>query len=240
MATLIPTSQHQQSTTPSAPVSAIGGETYEDMFKEITRKLYGDESAHGLYPINNSQVAQLAQTPSAPPEGERSFTTLVSDRSLAQLEYDGVIAADVASSSFKSEEHLSTAFGLAALMHNGFPPPTINFPVSGTSSSKQQQQQQNNQSAGNDDRQWNQQQSQHQQNQPHQTEDGIAWQTNKISNTYSQKLFKIKAKQEPAPEIVINTVSNNQTNGTANIKIEGQQIQKRYNCQNCSYSTDRR
>lgn len=67
MTTLIPTSQQQQTTaTPAAPA---GVESYEDMFKEITRKLYGDESAHGLYPINNAQVAQLAQTPSAPPEG---------------------------------------------------------------------------------------------------------------------------------------------------------------------------
>lgn len=73
MTTLIPTSQQQQSTAAvvaSATPAAV--ESYEDMFKEITRKLYGDESAHGLYPINNAQVAQLAQTPSAPPEGKLS------------------------------------------------------------------------------------------------------------------------------------------------------------------------
>ena len=69
MTTLIPTSQHQQQATASVAAPAAGVESYEDMFKEITRKLYGDESAHGLYPINNAQVAQLAQTPSAPPEG---------------------------------------------------------------------------------------------------------------------------------------------------------------------------
>lgn len=69
MTTLIPTSQHQQATVASVAAPAAGVESYEDMFKEITRKLYGDESAHGLYPINNAQVAQLAQTPSAPPEG---------------------------------------------------------------------------------------------------------------------------------------------------------------------------
>lgn len=70
MTTLIPTSQHQQATAASvAATPAAGVESYEDMFKEITRKLYGDESAHGLYPLNNAQVAQLAQTPSAPPEG---------------------------------------------------------------------------------------------------------------------------------------------------------------------------
>jgi hypothetical protein len=71
MTTLIPTSQsqHQQATPATGAAAPAGVESYEDMFKEITRKLYGDESAHGLYPINNAQVAQLAQTPSAPPEG---------------------------------------------------------------------------------------------------------------------------------------------------------------------------
>lgn len=107
MATLLPTSQ------------STSAEAYEDMFKEITRKLYGDDSAHGLYP-HNTQVAQLASgTGPTIPEGERHFTTLVSDRSsLAQLDYDNAI-----DTTFKTEDHLSTAFGLAALMQNGFPPP---------------------------------------------------------------------------------------------------------------------
>ena len=129
------------------------GVEYEDMFKEITRKLYGD-SENGLYP-HNTQIAQLAQgrngknrliernllikiifnlgTPTAPPEGgERSFTTLVSDQRMT-LEYDGVLTDPT--NNFKPEDHqLSTAFGLAALMQNGFPPPTISFPV--TSSTK--------------------------------------------------------------------------------------------------------
>ncbi|CRK95397.1 CLUMA_CG008645, isoform B [Clunio marinus] len=175
MTTLIPTSQsqHQQSTATTVGATPAGVESYEDMFKEITRKLYGDESAHGLYPINNAQVAQLAQTPSAPPEGERSFTTLVSDRSLAQLEYENVMPAEISTGNFKSEEHLSTAFGLAALMHNGFPPPTINFPP-------------------------------------------------------------------VAQEIIINTPASNTSNGGTNIKSENTQIQKRYNCLVCPYSTDRR
>ena len=65
--------------------------------------------------------------------GERSFTTLVSDRSLAQLEYDNAVNDN----GFKSEDHLTTAFGLAALMQNGFPPPgailnSVNFPVAAT------------------------------------------------------------------------------------------------------------
>lgn len=72
MTTLIPTSQQQQQTSAASVAASAPAavESYEDMFKEITRKLYGEESAHGLYPINNAQVAQLAQTPSAPPEGE--------------------------------------------------------------------------------------------------------------------------------------------------------------------------
>lgn len=183
--------------------------------------MYGEESAHGIYPINNSQVAQLAQTPSAPPEGERSFTTLVSDRNLAQLEYEGVIQTD-GSSNFKSEDHLSTAFGLAALMHNGFPPPAV-FPVSTNNSTKQVGQ------TNGDDRQWSQQQSQ-----PQQEEQQI-WNSNK--NTYTQKLFKIKTKQEPqTSEIIINTSSG----AISNVKSEIQQVQKRYSCTVCPYSTDRR
>lgn len=142
MTTLIPTSQ------------PTGVEAYEDMFKEITRKLYGEESAHGLYPHNTQvvQVAQLGSGATAAPEGgERSFTTLVSDRSLTQIDYEtttvndqqqqGVAGQQAQSQqqppggSFKTEDHLTTAFGLAALMQNGFPPPgailnPVNFPVS--------------------------------------------------------------------------------------------------------------
>ncbi|CAO1440396.1 unnamed protein product [Diamesa hyperborea] len=247
MATLIPTSQQQQqqpSTTTTAP--AAGVESYEDMFKEITRKLYGDESAHGLYPINNAQVAQLA-TPSAPPEGERSFTTLVSDRSLVQLEYDGVIAAAdvVASNNFKSEDHLTTAFGLAALMQNGFPPPTISFPAK-----QQQQQQQQQQNTTTDERQQQWQQSQQQQTQQQQatSEEVLAWSSQKLSNSYTQKLFKVKTKQEPSSGtdiIITNSVNNPMNSSTINattsvIKNEVPQIQKRYNCHTCPYSTDRR
>lgn len=146
MTTLIPTSQ------------PTGVEAYEDMFKEITRKLYGDESGHGLYP-HNTQVAQVAQlasgAPAAPEGGERSFTTLVSDRSTAQIDYENNITTvtiqqqqqqggqqqqqqqQQSGGGFKSEEHLTTAFGLAALMQNGFPPPgailnPVNFPVGAT------------------------------------------------------------------------------------------------------------
>lgn len=164
-------------------------------------------------------MAQLAQTPSAPPEGERSFTTLVSDRNLA-LEYEGVIQTD-GSNNFKSEDHLSTAFGLAALMHNGFPPPAV-FPVTTNNNTKQVTQ------SNGDERQWNQQQ----QTQPQQ--DDQIWNSNKTN--YTQKLFKIKTKQEPQSDIVINT-----SNGpVTNVKSEVQQVQKRYSCSVCPYSTDRR
>lgn len=165
--------------------------------------------------------------------GERSFTTLVSDRSLAQLEYENVMPAEIATGNFKSEEHLSTAFGLAALMHNGFPPPTINFPVSAANNVKQ---------VVVEERQWNQpQQNHHQQNQSQQQEESaITWSNNKAANTYTQKLFKIKTKQEPvAQEVIINTSTTIATNGT-NIKSENVQVQKRYNCSVCPYSTDRR
>lgn len=45
----------------------------------------------------------------------------ISDRSLATIDYDHV-GSDT-SNLFKSDDHLTTAFGLAALMQNGFPPP---------------------------------------------------------------------------------------------------------------------
>ncbi|XP_050094998.1 protein charlatan isoform X2 [Anopheles aquasalis] len=139
MTTLLPTSQ------------STGVEAYEDMFKEITRKLYGDEAtAHGLYP-HNTQVAQLAPgAPSAPPDGgERSFTTLTQigydaatgtgqqqqqQQQQPQQQHPQQQSSQVASGdAFKAGEHISTAFGLAALMQGGFPPPgtilnPVNFP----------------------------------------------------------------------------------------------------------------
>lgn len=49
------------------------------MFKEITRKLYGEETGNGLHTLG-TPVAQVATSgPTAVPEGEqRSFTNLVS------------------------------------------------------------------------------------------------------------------------------------------------------------------
>lgn len=64
MTALIPTSQ------------PTGVEAYEDMFKEITRKLYGEETGHGLHTLG-TPVAHVATGGPTVPEGERSFTTLV-------------------------------------------------------------------------------------------------------------------------------------------------------------------
>lgn len=62
---------------PGAPGSA-GVEAYEDMFKEITRKLYGEETGH----LHGTPIAQVATSGhmSLPEGGDRSFTTLISDR----------------------------------------------------------------------------------------------------------------------------------------------------------------
>lgn len=68
MTTLIPSSQ------------PTGVEAYEDMFKEITRKLYGEETGHGLHTLG-TPVAHVATGGPTAPEGERSFTTLVCIRS---------------------------------------------------------------------------------------------------------------------------------------------------------------
>lgn len=70
---------------------------YEDMFKEITRKLYGEEGLPDL--VINERLA---------PSQERSLLP----------DYD------IDTSLLKPEEHI-TAFGLAALMQNGFPPAGI-------------------------------------------------------------------------------------------------------------------
>lgn len=81
------------------PMSGTAIDCYEDMFKEITRKLYGED---GLPELNtNDRLATTSQ-----------------DRGLTPIDYD------VDNPILKPEEHL-TAFGLAALMQNGFPPTGI-------------------------------------------------------------------------------------------------------------------
>lgn len=57
------------------PNSQAGVEAYEDMFKEITRKLYGEETSHGLHTLG-TPVAHIASGTTIP-DGDRSFTTLV-------------------------------------------------------------------------------------------------------------------------------------------------------------------
>lgn len=54
---------------------------YEDMFKEITRKLYGDETGSGMHTLG-TPMAQIATTGPTAPDGERSFTNLVSTYSV--------------------------------------------------------------------------------------------------------------------------------------------------------------
>lgn len=76
------------------PMSGNAMDCYEDMFKEITRKLYGED---GLPDLTSSERLPLPQ-----------------ERGLTPIDYD------VDTPLLKPEEHI-TAFGLAALMQNGFP-----------------------------------------------------------------------------------------------------------------------
>lgn len=46
----------------------------------------------------------------------------ISDRSLASIDYEHA-AGNESNNPFKNDDHLTTAFGLAALMQNGFPTP---------------------------------------------------------------------------------------------------------------------
>lgn len=76
------------------PMSGNAMDCYEDMFKEITRKLYGEDGLPDLTPGDRLPLPQ-----------ERGLTPI-------DYEVDGPL--------LKPEEHI-TAFGLAALMQNGFP-----------------------------------------------------------------------------------------------------------------------
>ncbi|XP_049290032.1 protein charlatan isoform X2 [Anopheles funestus] len=231
MTTLLPTSQ------------PTGVEAYEDMFKEITRKLYGDESAHGLYPYN-TQVAQLAPgAPTIPSDGgERSFTTLT------QIGYEttNVGSANQPSSSAaqqqqqqQQQEHITTAFGLAALMQNGFPPPSailnpVNVP---TNSNKTP----TNISIPSTEDRW--------QSQPAAEE---AWNGGKHStpsgtSTSYGKSYK-KPKTEPHDATLpaglnipstVDRANKGSSLGTAT-SSSGTNVFKRYSCTSCPYMTDRR
>ncbi|KAI8040043.1 hypothetical protein M5D96_007468 [Drosophila gunungcola] len=160
MATLIPVNGgHPAASGQSSNVEA----TYEDMFKEITRKLYGEETGNGLHTLG-TPVAQVATSgPTAVPEGEqRSFTNLQQlDRSAApSIEYESSAAGGASGNNVATTQAnviqqqqqqqqqaesgnsvvvtassgatvvpapsvaavggFNTAFGLAALMQNGF------------------------------------------------------------------------------------------------------------------------
>lgn len=256
MTTLIPTSQ------------PTGVEAYEDMFKEITRKLYGDESGHGLYP-HNTQVAQVAQlasgAPAAPEGGERSFTTLVSDRNIAQIDYETTTVnvqqhqgggnqqqQQQSAGNFKSEEHLTTAFGLAALMQNGFPPPgailnPVNFPVGTTLKPS------TNISIATTDDRWQtqtQQPSQPQDQQQPTAGNEQTWSSGgKQSSTYPQKFKKPKIEpQDSSPTGTSNTAGStlnipqagSDKKGNYGSAAIGAATGKRYSCSSCPYTTDRR
>ncbi|XP_049290033.1 protein charlatan isoform X3 [Anopheles funestus] len=236
MTTLLPTSQ------------PTGVEAYEDMFKEITRKLYGDESAHGLYPYN-TQVAQLAPgAPTIPSDGgERSFTTLT------QIGYEttNVGSANQPSSSAaqqqqqqQQQEHITTAFGLAALMQNGFPPPSaILNPVNVPTNSNKTPTSEfllDISIPSTEDR-W--------QSQPAAEE---AWNGGKHStpsgtSTSYGKSYK-KPKTEPHDATLpaglnipstVDRANKGSSLGTAT-SSSGTNVFKRYSCTSCPYMTDRR
>ncbi|XP_022908448.1 protein charlatan [Onthophagus taurus] len=123
------------------PMAGNAIDCYEDMFKEITRKLYGEDGLPELNTLDRHNGQQ--------------------DRGLTPIDYD------VETPILKSEEHI-TAFGLAALMQNGFPPASI----------------------------LNSQFQQHRSNQNYEdkwvvNEDGLNWTQSKIASyNGAQKLFR--------------------------------------------------
>ncbi|GAB0087836.1 protein charlatan [Sergentomyia squamirostris] len=223
MATLIPTTQ------------TTGVEAYEDMFKEITRKLYGEETGHGLHTLG-TPMAHVATSGPTLPEGERSFTTLMADRTLTTIEYEN--NASETNNTFKTEDHITTAFGLAALMQNGFPPPgaiSHNFQSSSSSASRNG----NNSFMVNDER-W-----------PGNSEECLPWNANKNA-TYNcnQKTTSKHKNRDYSGGDGGGTGGDGATGGSSGgQKGQNSSVRsgnnpsgaaKRYNCQSCPYSTDRR
>ncbi|XP_059608185.1 uncharacterized protein LOC132256023 [Phlebotomus argentipes] len=220
MATLIPTTQ------------TTGVEAYEDMFKEITRKLYGEETGHGLHTLG-TPMAHVATTGPTLPEGERSFTTLMADRSLTTIEYEN--NASEANNTFKTEDHITTAFGLAALMQNGFPPPSAishNFQSSSAASRN------GNNFMVNDER-W-----------PANAEECLPWNANKSATYNCNQKSAGKHKgggrefaEAPGDAQTSSGPSGGGQKGQSSVRggsNSGGAATKRYNCQSCPYSTDRR
>uniref|UniRef100_A0A1I8NYC3 C2H2-type domain-containing protein n=1 Tax=Stomoxys calcitrans TaxID=35570 RepID=A0A1I8NYC3_STOCA len=268
MATVIP---------PTSNVEAA----YEDMFKEITRKLYGEETGNGLHTLG-TPVAQVATTgPTAAPEGEqRSFTNLQIDRSTQPtIEYEhntgnvvGSAAAGSATSAaasaaaviaaatnqqnatnvviqqqpegsvvvttttstggnFKSEDHLSTAFGLAALMQqNGFATTTgtilssqaINKVITTAAGSQQPQQQQlsGDQQQQQQQQAWNEgaqdQQQQQQQTQPAPTTQIVQWTTTPSGKLQSYSTTTAQPQQTQQQQQVSTPKSKNKNRNEHN------------------------
>ncbi|XP_055313876.1 protein charlatan [Sitodiplosis mosellana] len=229
-------------------------EVYEDMFKEITRKLYGEVS-------ESSQSLQTPATHIAPigPDVERSFINLLSDRNgtLNDFEHGGVVAENV--SSLKNDDHL-TAFGLA-LMHNGFPTPNsiLNSQTFQQINKQNQTNFVSSSSLGSSTHGPNdasgemitlKETTQH-------TNELNVWNSKAENYQHSQKQFKNKKVEISENSMMLHSPNNllpneslkstNSMNGcTSGVPIQqtnasnGQTLQKRYNCSNCPYSTDRR
>lgn len=72
------------------------------------------------------------------------YCSQISDRSLTSIDYDHG-AGNESNNPFKNDDHLTTAFGLAALMQNGFPTPCS---ILNSHSFQQMNKQQQNTAAG--------------------------------------------------------------------------------------------
>jgi KRAB domain-containing zinc finger protein len=93
---------------------------YEDMFKEITRKLYGTEDGLTSSTSSANNSAPSSSTPPVSTTNSHPATSMASESRGSGQRYD----PDSAAPFVKSEEVGSTltAFGLAALMQTGFQP----------------------------------------------------------------------------------------------------------------------
>lgn len=229
----------------------------EDMFGEITRGLYIEETGNGLHTLGAS-VAHVAASGPTVPEGERSFTTLMSDRSKAPpIEYDHNGGSDnPTANNFKSDDHLTTAFGSAALMHNGFQASGIilntqPIPKTGNNSSVPPTVPPNSTVANNSTVTAVNSSAEGRCNPP--SQDIMSWSSSGKLASFNgnQKNSKTAKSKEQTSEVYQEPVhSNTQTAPTPNRKTKSvvnqnttanaEQVPKRYNCSHCPYSTDRR
>ncbi|XP_031630013.1 protein charlatan [Contarinia nasturtii] len=223
---------------------ASGVEAYEDMFKEITRKLYGEESSQNVQtPVNITPTTPVL-------DAERSFSNLLSDRT-STGEYEHGVGVENAGP-LKSDDHL-TAFGLA-LMQNGFPTP--NAILNSHTFHQINKQNQTNPSASNTLNSFSsnlnsvqgQSNTSNELNLQKTTQHGNelnAWISSTKCESYQnahQKQFKSK-KQDimmTSSQHLINEPLKSTNDMNGNTAQSGQTLQKRYNCTNCTYSSDRR